>query len=715
MKRIKMPVFRTYFYLFLALVFISSCDDTLRTNSNPKVSYPVGLEQLHQNVLTYYIDQKTKDAKVEELLLDLTEKGAWSTIDYTNKRKSEWPVKNHLKYIQTLAIHYKNEASKFYNDKTLSEKIHKSLNYWLDNDFLSTNWHDQHIGVPRSLLPTLFLIEDELTKQQLKKAMVLLNRAEIKMSGQNKVWLASNVMLRSLLERNNESVAVASNAIQSELKISNGVGVKQDWSYHEHGAQLQFGNYGLWYLEDMIRYYSFVNNTPFQFKKDKIKFLRNYILKGQKWVLWNNSYDVNALGRHFFKDEQHQKAKRLKVCLTQMKKLDNTHSKAYEDALNSKLLSGNKHFWKSDFQVHRRKDFYFSVKMSSQRVIGTESVNQENEQGYYAGDGVALLSVNNSAYQNVFPFWDWKKLPGTTIVQDKKELPIIKFRDFKTNGTFVGGVSNGNNGIAVMDYDRDGVKAKKSWFMFDDKIICLGADISSIKNEQLTTSINQSFFKGNIIINKNDTILTNVKQQNNTNVNWVLHDSIGYYFPKGENVNLSSRILVGSWNNVAKLYRPVLLTDHIFKLWLNHGNQPKAKTYSYVLVPNASKEQMMDLNKTNTFKIINTKSQQSVATLDEKKAGVVFYQKGNSKIKGGISVNKPCVILLEENPEYLDFNISDPTHQLTEIAVIIKGHYNVSNSNFYNGKTEFIIDLPKGEQAGKTVQLKLNKNNSKIK
>ena len=698
--------FRTY-GIGVFILLILGCDTS---NKKTKQLYPEALAQLHENVLNYYVQHKAEPQTVDHLLSTLQEDGSWNTVDYSTKIKSEWPVKDHLKYLQILAISYTSKSSKLYKDKALSKKIHKSLDYWLDHDFLSANWHDQHIGVPKFLLPTLLLIESELTKTQFDKGIELANRAKIKMSGQNKVWLATNVLLKSLLLRDVEAVAEASTAIQEELKVSKNVGIKADWSYHEHGAQLQFGNYGLWYLENMIQCYAFVNATPFQFEKHKIATLRNYVLEGQQWIYWNNSYGVSALGRHLYKDEQQKKAARLKVCLEQMKQLDKPHAKAYDTAISSTVLSGNKHFWESDFHVHRRNDFYFSVKMSSKRVVGTESVNSENIQGYYMGDGLALLSVNNQAYQNVFPFWDWKKLPGTTIVQDTAKLPSIKFRDFKTNGVFVGGVSNGQNGVAVMDYDRDGVKAKKSWFMFNDFIVCLGTDISSGKNEETTTAINQSFLKGNVVVSKAGHIQKPIRKQKNAAIDWVLHDSIGYLFPKNQNTNIATNILVGSWNKVAKRYRPVLLTEHIFKLWVSHGTRPKNAAYTYILVPNASEEKMMNLHENHPFKIVNTTVFQSVESVDQTLAGMVFYKKGNSKLKGGLAVDHHCVLLLEEKADNLQLAVSDPAQILKTVTVTLQGNYKTANSTYHNGKTQLKIVLPQGVHAGESVVLALERN-----
>tara|TARA_R110002049_G_scaffold232088_3_gene404634 strand:+ start:2090 stop:4210 length:2121 start_codon:yes stop_codon:yes gene_type:complete len=696
----------------IACCFISffGCEKSNKSQDFNSVPYPENLKTLHENVIQYYLDMPVDSIHVEELLNDLQDDGSWPSIDYTNRIRGGWPVKIHLEYVQTLAIAYNKKGSEYYHDKNLSKKIHLSLNYWLTNDFLSPNWHDQHIGVPERLLPTLFLMENELSKKQLDQAMVLLQRAKIKMTGQNKVWLSTNVMLRSLLLRKSDSVAIASKAIQDELQIAKGVGIKADWSYHEHGAQLQFGNYGLSYLEDMIKSYTFVSDTPFQFADNKIEVLRNYILKGQQWVIWNGKYDISASGRQLFPDEQTKKYKRLKASILKMKLLDEAYSSEYDDALDSKIHLGNKHFWKSDFHVHRRKDFYFSVKMSSQRIIGTESVNQENIQGYYMGDGVSLLYSNGEEYNNIFPFWDWKKLPGTTVIQDTSKLPIIKAWDFETNGTFVGGVTNGKNGIAVMDYDRDGLKAHKSWFMFDDMMVCLGAGINAKTKFPVTTSINQVFLKNDLVISENNKFFEKTEKNESLKPDWVRHDGTGYFFPNGGLVKIESRFLEGSWNRVAKRYRPVILTESILKMWIDHGSNPKNADYAYVLVPHATKEQLVALKETPPFKIVNGKAQQTVETTDGSMAGIVFYSAGKSKIFGGISVDKPCVTMLENQQDGIKFAISDPSQKLTEIEVSIKGHYNVEGGIYTNGQTLFKVNLPKGDEAGRTMMLLLNEN-----
>lgn len=682
--------------IFLLSIIFLSCD-------SPKIEYPSELVQLHKNVIEFYSTIPVDETHIYQLLTDMSIEGSWPSIDYTNKVRGGWPVKEHLQHVQDLAIAYQNPVSKYYHTINVFESIHLSLNYWLTNDFLSTNWWDQHIGVPELLAPTLFLMENELASRELKEALVLMKRAKIKMAGQNKVWLAGNVLMTQLLLKNTDSVAIASKAIQGELKISKGLGIKNDYSYHEHGAQLQFGNYGLSYLEDMIKWFTILNNTPFQFESAKIDILRNYVLEGQQWVLYKEKFDVSANGRKFFQNEPVKLYGRVKNCLEIMKVLDATHSAEYEIAINSQLLIGNKHFYRSDFHIHRNKDFYFSVRMSSKRVIGTESVNGENLQGYYQGDGAALLYQSGEEYFNIFPFWDWKKIPGTTIIQDDRDLPVIKAWDFETNSSFVGGVSNDENGIAVLAYKRDSIVANKSWFMFGDKILCLGSNINSETNFPVTTSINQVFLKGSVEIGAKDTIESEIKINKSLEPDWLLHDSIGYLFPNGGNVKIETKFLEGKWSNVASRMRPVILTEDILRLYFDHGSNPNNQCYAYVLVPNTNKENLKYLTKNQPFIFVNSKSQQSAISSDGNIAGVVFYEARKSDLFGGVSVNKPCVVLLQKNENELQISVSDPAQKLNDVQITLVGNF-LGEYAIINNKTTILnIPLPKGEASGKSV------------
>lgn len=692
---------RSLLALLILTLFISC--------SKAKVQYPADLSQLHDNILSYYLATPFDDQEVEVLLDRMQDDGAWASIEYSSIERGNWPVIEHLYKLQTIATAYKSKSSSFYHKKKVSEKIHLALDYWLDNDFLCPNWWYPQIGVNKALSPVLFLMEEELSEEQLEKAMVLLERSEIKMTGQNKVWLSGNVLYRSLLQRDAKSIKTAAASIEEELIVSKGEGIQYDWSYHQHGHQLQFGNYGLHYLEDMTKWLKIVYNTPFSFEKEKVGILRNYILQGMRWVDWKGQMDISACGRQLFMKEPARKSTKFKGLVKQMAVLDAQSSDNYEAVEDYSTLAGDKHFWRSDFHVNRNKDYYFSVKMCSDRVLGAESCNQENLQGYHMGDGVTFLYQSNEEYRDIFPFWDWRKLPGTTLSQDTSALQVLTAWGYHIQSDFVGGLSNGDDGIATMHYNRDGVVANKSWFMFDDKIVCLGSGITSTTNFPVVTTLNQSYLEGNVLSSKEGEKSTARGLKNINNPEWILHDGLGYLLPQGGNMKVKANYKEGNWSKVAGSYRPVVLTEEIFTLWQDHGTKPKDATYAYVLVPGADEQKMEALKAKAPFEIQNSKFLHSVENRDHTLGGAVFYQSATADIMGGIHVNKPCVVQLQKLGENIELCVADPTQKLESITITVSGKFNSYFAHVKGNKTILSIHFENGLSAGSTQKVLLTR------
>ncbi len=654
------------------------------------------MQQLHRNVINYFLEDEVDLEETKEINNNLSEAGTWPDIDYQSKTRGYWSPTYHLSRMIILAKAYQKPGSKFYQDAEVSKKIHAALNHWLDNDFQSPNWWHPVIGTPMRLLPTLILMEPELSEQQLQKALPILNRCEIGRTGQNKVWQSGNVLLTSLLVKDVEILEKASASIQEELVVSTGEGVQPDWSYHQHGPQLQFGNYGLSYVGDMQKWIQVLRDTPFRFEESKVEILRNYLLHGQQWVTWKNEMDISACGRQIGPDRPADKAASLSGFFKKMALLDPEYAEAYQKANEYQNLTGNKHFWRSDIQIQRTPNYYFSVKMASNRVIGAESCNSENLQGYYLGDGATYLYQSGKEYKNIFPFWDWKKIPGTTTLQDDEPLPVLTASGYRIPSDFVGGVSDGENGIAVLDYNRLGVAAKKSWFMFDDKIVCLGAGIESDENLPVTTSVNQSYLNSEVEF-----------KTEGENYRWILHDNIGYYFPNPSNMVLKTNEVQGRWTDVTKLLSDEWLSAAIFKLYFEHGVNPKNDSYEYILIPNAEKAELEEMETELPFKIKNETDRQEVIATGGSVAGVIFYEPGKSDVFGGIETDNPCLVMLKKQESSIQLSIADPTQKLKELNLVLQEKYSGENATIKNGKTEINILMPQNKQAGKTVTLLL--------
>ena len=291
-------------------------------------------------------------------------------------------------------------------------------------------------------------------------------------------------------------------------------------------------------------------------------------------------------------------------------------------------------------------------------------------------------------------------------------MPVLTASGYRIPSDFVGGVSDGENGIAVLDYNRLGLSAKKSWFMFENKIVCLGAGINSQAGLPVTTSVNQSYLNGDPEIE----IYKDLKKdwpKDRTAFKWILHDYIGYYFPKPQILNIHTSEVKGKWTDVTILLSEETIAADIFKLYFEHGINPKNDSYEYILIPNATKSDLVKMENELSFEIINSTNTQEVINSDKTMAGIVFYKAGKSATFEGIEVDQPCLVILKKQNDGLQVSVADPTQKLSEINLIINGEFSGEFSGEFatsgNGKTKLKITLHKEGEAGKTVTLNLKK------
>ncbi len=665
---------------------------------------------LRKNLTNNLLSNKIKDESIAQLLLLIQPDGSFSDLNYNDKTRGLWQAYPHLNRLLDMAISWESPQSSYFNNAKLKKPLFAVLNHWLKNDYINPNWWYPEIGVPQLLGQIMVLLKDELRDQELSDGLKILNRSKMGLTGQNKVWLAQNVIYRSLLTNDFKSIELAAKAISEEITITEREGIQPDFSFHQHGPQQQFGNYGLAFATDMCNWAIIFRGTPFAFDPPKIENLRNYLLNGLRWVVWKDKFDISACGRQLFPNAQTEKAQMLAKVYKTFSKVDTLFHRQYDTALDD--FDGNIHFWRSDMTIHHRTRFYSSVKMASNRVAGAETCNSENIQGYHLGDGATYFYQSGDEYTDIFPFWDWKKIPGTTTFQDDSDLAVLTASGYRIKSDFVGGVSDGLNGVATMQYNRDSLFAAKSWFFFNDAIICLGAGLKTNLDKSVATTVNQSFLKGEVLISQNrKPSVLNSGMHQLQNIKWVIHDNWGYYFPGTAKLSLENETRTGAWSYVMGPMSDKKINTSVFQLWYDHGIRPQNGSYSYIVLPGASPENIE--KSAAEFEIIsNTKELQSVKSKNGALTGIVFHQKGSCPLtqKLIMTTDHPCVVLFTSKNGKEALNISDPTHLQSNIKITINGITTIKSGGavtFDQEKdlTTILVVLPKQGEAGRTITI----------
>ncbi len=624
---------------------------------------------------------------------DLRPDGSWADLDYASNARSGWPPSLHYTRMLAMVAAANRHRDPARERSDLLAAVHRAFAFWIARDFQCPNWWYNQIGTPKILATVALLLDDALAPAERDYVTRTLRpRTKIGMTGQNKVWLAGNTLMIGLLANDEALVAAAADTIWSEVTVSENEGIQADFSFHQHGPQQQFGNYGLALAVEVCRWGSVLRGTPWAMPPNPLAAYRGFLLNGEAWVNWRGRMDISACGRQFMPHSQAIKSATIAQVMRNIALFHPAQAAVYASfearnqpgAVND--LSGDRYFWRSDYLVHRTTDFAATLKMCSRRVVGAESLNNENLLGYHLADGALYLYRAGDEYDEIFPVWDWRKLPGVTCGQEKRPLPA--FREYRIDRDFVGGVTDGVRGCAALDYSRDGVVAKKAWFFGVDGVVCLGAAIASETNASVGTTLNQCLLRGAVAVKRtgHEPATASAGESALTEVEWVEHDNWRYVFLEPTAVHLRLGPQTGNWrrvfNNPSTPTADV--TRDVFTLWLDHGSKPGGDRYAYAIVQaGAGAAPRISLNSELA----------QVVQVDARTVAAVFWRSSRIELAPhfGVAVDQPCVLLVDL-PTKRAF-VADPTQKLRRLTLIV------------NGVTREVA-LPGGGDAGRSVEVR---------
>ena len=510
---------------------------------------------------------------------------------------------------------YRNEQNKYYHSAEMAKAIHKALAWWFKNKPVCKNWWFNEIGTPGTFGRAFLILDDFLTPEELKGAIEVMDNAKLGMTGQNKIWQAQNVLMKALLQGDAELVKQVRDIIASEIVTGQPEGIKPDWSFHQHGPQQQFGNYGLSFLSTMSFFTRLFQGTPYAFSEEQMQILKNLVEQGYRWILWHGLMDMNSLGRQLV-----PAAQRGKGSSAIQSSIGYGYAPEYLGSGNT--LTGVKHFDDSDMTILRTNNWMFSVRMSSNRCIGTEYVNEDNRIGYYLGDGATYYYLTGEEYFDIFPYWDWRRIPGVTAPCVTTPIPESKAMKTNNKSDLVGGMEYEGNGFSAMQLNRDGLQAYKAWLATPEFILCLGTGIQAEEGYDVTTSVEQRL-KNNAQLEKMDvngkwtTIADNAKYFNvggDQQTYW--HNNMGYIVAGTAFVHAGTEHRQGRWSDNMGTYSKDLVDGDVMYIYLNHGPVDNSRgSYQYVVLPNASKEETAKFNMKQKVEVLQNSADAQVVCL----------------------------------------------------------------------------------------------------
>lgn len=549
--------------------------------------------------------------------------------------------------------------------------------------------------------------------------------------------------LRSAIGNTQDGIGAAVNALGTVTGfVTDGDGFYEDGSCIQHSNLAYTGGYGLTLLKGIERILLLSNDTAWQASADDLESVYTWIWEGYRPLFADGAMMDMVSGRSIARPShteletgrgileavvlladgapEDRKEQLLsfakKQVLAGAESLDTFYSGMEASSMiAAKQLAADdsieaddgtpytKIFGSMDKAAVHRDGYTLGISMFSSRTGNFEYMNKENTKGWHISDG-ALFLYNGDTGQFSNNYWntiDPHRLPGITTdhtegTNYESGLAYTSDRDY------AGGSSVDDLYAAVaMDFhgQNTDLTAKKAWFAFDDEVVALGTDISGITKDTETIIENKQIRDdgSNTLVVDGEEAQAELGESGAAGAEyaWIEGnngtDSIGYYFPEGEDLEIKREARTGSFQDINGAVADGAagsedVTRDYLSLAVSHGDG--AEDYAYVLLPGRTEEETAEYASGSEIEIIsNTAEVQAVA---DRSSGASGYQFWTAASAGNVSADQASSVTMKEEDGTLKLGVSDPSQTQDSVTIHVSGYKNLQ---YVDGDQEVSVNV----------------------
>ncbi len=349
--------------------------------------------------------------------------------------------------------------------------------------------------------------------------------------------------------------------------------------------------------------------------------------------------------------------------------------------------------------IHRRSDWLLYTRMISQDFYHTQyerdgalfytiagidllETGKRNSQQLVYGQEMGGRATANPTYQFSYGY-NLNRAPGVTSVDvDYSKLKQLYYQE--GSSPFVGGVSmKSGNGLFAGSFDATQnsaynltaaatLKFQKSFFYFDNQIVCLASGISSTNTGSVQTGLFQelmnadddSIYLSNGSVLK-DTLIDQYFVSDIANWNWIINNTgnMGIYLTKGQNVHLFKG---------TQTFGPQ--TGKIVSAYIEHGTGLTDAGYEYIMCIRPTVDSMKNIansmkSSIPPFRILQRDKKAHIVYCERNKTIAYVIFDSSTTLPSSIvsNVSSPCTLITEMKPDgTLALGLADPDLHNTE-------------------------------------------------
>lgn len=336
---------------------------------------------------------------------------------------------------------------------------------------------------------------------------------------------------------------------------------------------------------------------------------------------------------------------------------------------------------------HRRDNWLVTAVGHSRYLWAAEHYVGANCYGRYLSHG-SLMVLGGDPSEQVSQFgsgfrqegWDWSHIPGTTAAArpvEELEAKVLNVDTFSgieemllSDEAFAGGVTlNGVGGIYAMklhEHDKynGSLRAKKSYFIFDDRVVAIGSDIeNNLKDRPAHTTLFQNYSGDGVAAMSFNGEAITAEYSKNIKGKAVIIDNqnIAYIVPNGD-VTLKN----GEQHSLHEEKRTPT-KNHFAVAYIDHGDIVEGGSYEYLMLIDATAEQIAKSSAKLPYTLLESTSKAHIVCDEQTRTtGYALFEAGT--VDSGIvkSVSIPSLIMVSESGKSLTMSVADPDLRLYE-------------------------------------------------
>ncbi|MCL2152144.1 MAG: CIA30 family protein [Oscillospiraceae bacterium] len=639
-----------------------------------------------------------------------------------------------MRSVKNMAMAYQTKGCGLYHNDELKTEILRAMDYLYVNHFKPGvdssprygNWFTWEIGGPIYLSEATLYMFDFLTEQQIQDYAGTARKGtgETVDTGANALWRNRVRLLTAILRKNNDDLVRIKDAVPSHMGYTtSGDGYHADGTFMQHTYIVYNGGYGKEALSDISHFLYLLEGSPWEITDARKENVYKFIYDHYAPFMYKSVFMDMTRGREITRTDTTDAFAGITIALSvglisefapaqdaanfrgmikdwmsndyAMKILGQGAGVAWymfpvynfskileilaDDSVEPYTFKESRQFGYGVRTVHATDKFTFALAMYNSSRIQNNETGDSNTRGYYTGTGTYwIYTPDIGQFTLSKPTMNWYRFPGTTVVRNRNA-------SFARNAyAFAGGTTldkkYSTSGVEI-GHTQLQVHAKKSWFMFDNEVVCLGSDITSTNTtEPVETTIEQRRIENN-----NDLIIDGVKQpatlgwsENFTGAKWAFLEgnaegsNIGVYFPTEQTITAVRQTQSGRWTDHGTYnIDNTLYSDDYVTLFFDHGVRPENTSYSYVLLPGATAEEVAAYANNSDIEII--RQDNNIHAVYQKSLNIVganFFTNGVQSIDAMgcsdyLTVDRASTVMISENDGKLSIALTDTTQATT--------------------------------------------------